>query len=101
MVGLAVAATLGMALSGCANQAAPTGGSTTGGSKVNLPIVTTVPVPANAVLPAGDGKAKCDPTTTLAYVGAETGANAQLGINIFNGIQLAIDQHNKANADCR
>jgi branched-chain amino acid transport system substrate-binding protein len=101
MVGLAVAATLGMALSGCANQAAPTGGGTAGGSKVNLPIVTTVPVPANAVLPAGDGKAKCDPTTTLAFVGAETGANAQLGINIFNGIQLAIDQHNKANADCQ
>ena len=101
MVGLAVAATFGMALSGCANQAAPTGGGTSGGAKANLPVVTSIPVPANAVLPAGNGKAKCDPTTTLGYVGAETGANAQLGINIFNGIQLAVDQHNKANADCQ
>jgi len=102
MVGLVAAATLGMILSGCANQAAPAGGgSGSGTSKVNLPAVTSVPVPANAVLPAGDGKAKCDSTTTLGYVGAETGANAQLGINIFNGMQLAIDQHNKANAGCQ
>jgi len=101
MAGLAVAATLGMLMTGCANQPAATGGSSAPSQKVDLPIVTKVPVPANAVLPAGDGNAKCDSTITLGYIGAETGPNAQLGINIYNGIQLAIDQHNKANKDCQ
>jgi branched-chain amino acid transport system substrate-binding protein len=31
---------------------------------------------------------------TLGFMGAQTGENAQLGINISNGAQLAIDQHN-------
>jgi branched-chain amino acid transport system substrate-binding protein len=101
MAGLAVAATLGMLMTGCANQPAATGGASSAPQKVDLPAVTSVPVPANAVLPAGDGNAKCDSGTTLAYIGAETGPNAQLGINIYNGIQLAIDQHNKANKDCQ
>lgn len=98
--GVAAAAAL-LLLAGCANQ---TGGatSTTGSSTVpNIPAVTSVETPKDAVLPAGDGKATCPSTTTLAYVGAETGPNAQLGINIFQGIQLAIDQHNKANPGCQ
>ncbi|MCU1580813.1 MAG: leucine-, isoleucine, valine-, threonine-, and alanine-binding protein, partial [Microbacteriaceae bacterium] len=99
IVGLAAVATLGMLMTGCANQAS-TGGSTAP-TKVNLPAITSISVPAGAVLPAGDGKGKCASTTTLAYIGAETGANAALGINIFNGIKLAIDQHNKANAGCQ
>lgn len=101
MASLAVAASLGMLMTGCANQAATPGSTGAATQKVNLPIVTSVPVPANAVLPAGDGNAKCDSTVTLGYIGAETGPNAQLGINIYNGIQLAIDQHNKANAGCQ
>ena len=101
MASLAVAASLGMLMTGCANQAAAPGSTGAATQKVNLPIVTSVPVPANAVLPAGDGNAKCDSTVTLGYIGAETGPNAQLGINIYNGIQLAIDQHNKANAGCQ
>ncbi|MCU1507101.1 MAG: branched-chain amino acid transport system substrate-binding protein [Microbacteriaceae bacterium] len=99
IVGLAAVATLGMLMTGCANQAS-TGGSTAP-TKLNLPAITSISVPADAVLPAGDGKGKCASTTTLAYIGAETGANAALGINIFNGIKLAIDQHNKANAGCQ
>jgi branched-chain amino acid transport system substrate-binding protein len=31
---------------------------------------------------------------TLGFMGAQTGPDAQLGINISNGVQLAIDQHN-------
>jgi branched-chain amino acid transport system substrate-binding protein len=31
---------------------------------------------------------------TLGFVGAQTGPDAQLGINISNGVQLAINQHN-------
>ena len=82
MASLAVAASLGMLMTGCANQAAAPGSTGAATQKVNLPIVTSVPVPANAVLPAGDGNAKCDSTVTLGYIGAETGPTAQLGINI-------------------
>ena len=57
--------------------------------------------PKDAVLPAGDGKATCPAGLTIGYVGAETGPNAQLGINIYNGVQLAIDQHNEANTGCQ
>jgi len=97
--GIAAAAAL-LLLAGCANKAgSPT--STSGGGAVDIPVSTTVDAPKNPVLPAGDGKAKCAATTKLAYIGAETGPNAQLGINIYNGVQLAINQHNKANPDCQ
>jgi branched-chain amino acid transport system substrate-binding protein len=98
----AAAATLTLALSGCANQAGPAPSETSGASgKVNIPAISKVDVPSGAVLPKGDGKATCAATTTLAYAGAQTGANAQLGVNIFNGIQLAINQHNAANPGCQ
>ncbi|HWU47870.1 MAG TPA: branched-chain amino acid ABC transporter substrate-binding protein [Humibacter sp.] len=99
---VAAAAALAFLIAGCANQPS-TGTSTNGGGaqKVDLPAQTTINVPSDAVLPAGDGKAKCPSGLTLAYIGAETGANAQLGINIYNGVQLAIDQHNKANPGCQ
>ncbi|WP_374010856.1 branched-chain amino acid ABC transporter substrate-binding protein [Leifsonia sp. LS-T14] len=100
-IGAAVAASVALLLAGCANQPS-TGGSTNGNSsKVNIPAITSVDVPKDAVLPAGDGKATCPAGLTIGYVGAETGPNAQLGINIYNGIQLAIDQHNAANKDCQ
>ncbi|HEX5401747.1 MAG TPA: branched-chain amino acid ABC transporter substrate-binding protein [Pseudonocardiaceae bacterium] len=67
---------------------------------MNLPAVSTLPVPADAANPAGDGKAKCS-GVTLAYIGAESGPNAQLGINIYDGVQLAINAHNKANPGCQ
>ena len=54
-------------------------------------------MPAN---PAGDGKATCPPVS-LAMAGALTGPDAALGINIKNGVQLAIDQHNAANPGCQ
>lgn len=91
-----------MLLSACANQAGPSNTESSGSSnKVNIPAISKVDVPSGAVKPAGDGKATCPSTTTLAYAGAQTGPNAQLGVNIFNGIQLAIDQHNKANPGCQ
>lgn len=102
LTSLAAAATFSMLLSACANQAGPgTTESSGSSSKVNIPAISKVDVPAGAVKPAGDGKATCPATTTLAYAGAQTGPNAQLGVNIFNGIQLAIDQHNKANPGCQ
>lgn len=100
-VSLAVAATLGLLVSGCANQA-PTGTNTGPSSaKIDLPALTKIDTPPNAVLPAGDGKATCASTVTIGYIGAQTGANASLGINIYNGIQLAITQHNEANKGCQ
>ncbi|MGN7198749.1 branched-chain amino acid ABC transporter substrate-binding protein [Arthrobacter sp. SAFR-044] len=102
LTSLAAAATFSMLLSACANQAGPGTTESSGSSnKVNIPAISKVDVPSGAVKPAGDGKATCPSTTTLAYAGAQTGPNAQLGVNIFNGIQLAIDQHNKANPGCQ
>ena len=100
IIGAAVAASAALFLAGCANQAS-TGGSTSSSSKVNIPAITSIDTPKDAVLPAGDGKATCPAGLTIGYVGAETGPNAQLGINIYNGIQLAINQHNKANPGCQ
>ncbi|MGJ4843333.1 MULTISPECIES: branched-chain amino acid ABC transporter substrate-binding protein [unclassified Leifsonia] len=100
IIGAAVAASAALFLAGCANQAS-TGGSTNSSSKVNIPAITSIDTPKDAVLPAGDGKATCAAGLTIGYVGAETGPNAQLGINIYNGIQLAINQHNEANKGCQ
>ncbi|GFG49057.1 branched chain amino acid ABC transporter substrate-binding protein [Mycolicibacterium agri] len=50
--------------------------------------------------PAGDGKAKCPPVS-IAMAGALNGPDAALGINIKNGVQLAIDKHNAANPGCQ
>jgi len=50
--------------------------------------------------PAGDGKAKCS-GVSLAFAGAQTGDNAALGINIFDGAKVALDAHNKANPGCQ
>ena len=55
---------------------------------------------AAAANPAGDGKAQCPPVS-IAMAGALTGSDAALGININNGVQLAIDKHNAANPGCQ
>jgi branched-chain amino acid transport system substrate-binding protein len=96
---LAVAAA-SLVLGGCAAKTNSSSSSSTSSSGVNLPVVSQVPVPADAVLPAGDGKGKCS-GATIAYAGAETGPNAQLGLNIVNGVQLAVNQHNAANPGCQ
>lgn len=50
--------------------------------------------------PAGDGQATCPPVM-IAMMGALNGPDAALGINIKNGVQLAIDKHNAANPGCQ
>nr|WP_090341896.1 branched-chain amino acid ABC transporter substrate-binding protein [Mycolicibacterium malmesburyense]CRL72006.1 branched-chain amino acid ABC transporter periplasmic protein [Mycolicibacterium malmesburyense] len=50
--------------------------------------------------PAGDGNAQCPPVS-IAMAGALNGPDAALGINIKNGIQLAVDKHNAANPGCQ
>ncbi|MGX5714499.1 branched-chain amino acid ABC transporter substrate-binding protein [Arthrobacter sp. MAHUQ-56] len=103
LTSLAAAGAFSLLMSACANPSGPsTGGESSGASnKVNIPAISKVEVPSAAVMPAGDGKATCPASTTIAYAGAQTGPNAQLGVNIFNGVQLAIDQHNKANPGCQ
>ena len=95
---------MSLAVGACAAKNSSTSASGGGGgstsSAVNLPVVSTLPVPSDAASPAGNGQAKCS-GVELAYVGAESGPNAQLGINIYNGVQLAINQHNKANPGCQ
>ncbi|TCK24757.1 amino acid/amide ABC transporter substrate-binding protein (HAAT family) [Pseudonocardia endophytica] len=99
---LAGGVALTLALAGCAANSG--GGGDQGGGQGNrpdIPAVTSLPVPANAANPAGNGQATCAPTTTIAYAGAKTGSNAQLGVNIVNGVQLAVNQHNQANPNCQ
>ena len=61
-----------------------------------------IPAQAGAapVDPAGDGTATCEPVA-IAMAGALNGPDAALGINIKNGVQLAIDKHNAANPGCQ
>ena len=95
-----------LAMAGC-EQSKPSEST----SQTNLKIVEQIPIGADgreikppdvstAVNPAGDGKAVCPPLS-IAMAGALTGPDAQLGINIKNGVQLAVDKHNDANPGCR
>lgn len=107
-----------LALAGCSDKSTDSGSSggseasgTSSASSTDLSIQAEVQVdtegnevPAadvsNAANPAGDGSAACPPVS-LAMAGALTGPDAALGINIINGVKLALDQHNKANPGCQ
>ena len=106
-IGSASLVVLGIA--GCQQQSEPTDGG--GTAQSDLKIVEQVQIDENgkevpppeqaaAADPAGDGKAQCPPVS-LAMAGALNGPDAQLGINIKNGIQLAVDKHNAANPGCQ
>ena len=82
-----------------------------GSSQTDLKIVEQVQIDENGgevkaaegtapADPAGDGKANCPPVS-IAMAGALNGPDAALGINIKNGVQLAIDKHNAANPGCQ
>jgi branched-chain amino acid transport system substrate-binding protein len=49
----------------------------------------------------GQASGTCPDGAEIGFFGALTGPNAQLGINIKNGAQLAVDQFNEANSDCQ
>lgn len=95
-----------LSIAGC-NQSTPEEEA----SQSDLKIVEQVPIDENgaeipvpdaaaAADPAGDGKAQCPPVS-LAMAGALNGPDAALGINIKNGIQLAVEKHNAANPGCQ
>ena len=98
-----------LGIAGCQQQSEPTDEG--GAAQSDLKIVEQVQIdengtevkPAEGVKPldpAGDGKAQCPPVS-LAMAGALNGPDAALGINIKNGIQLAVDKHNAANPGCQ
>lgn len=101
---LAVAATLAgaLVLAACGGGG---GGDTGGGAAPTQqraePTQAPFSPPADAELPAGDGQGRCTGNPTIAYVGTIAGANAGLGIAIKQAVELAIDQHNEANAGCQ
>lgn len=73
------------------------------GSQVEIDrdgVVAEVVDGAEPVNPAGDGKAVCPPLS-IAMAGGPVGSEPVLGIDIKNGIQLAVDQHNAANLACQ
>ena len=49
----------------------------------------------------GDAEAGTCEDVAIGFFGALTGAAANLGINIRNGVQLAVDEHNEEFADCQ
>ncbi|MBN9325611.1 MAG: ABC transporter substrate-binding protein, partial [Cellulomonas sp.] len=118
LAGVALVMTAGLVLAGCSSKSTGGGGGgstsgATGGSSASssLSIQPLVQVDATgkkvaaaggstAADPAGDGSAKCS-NISIGMAGALTGPNAALGTNILNGLKLAVDQHNKANAGCQ
>jgi branched-chain amino acid transport system substrate-binding protein len=111
-----------LGIAGCSKQEAPGGEASSAGAStsssatadaapVDLKIVEQVQIDqdgkevkaATGALPAdpaGDGKATCSPVK-IAMAGALNGPDAALGINIKNGVQLALDKHNAANPGCQ
>ncbi len=109
---LVIGAAAALALTGCSDKSTGSGSDATGTGSGGLSIQPVMQVdtagkevpktdPAKAADPAGDGKATCAPGTSVAMAGALTGPDAALGINIVNGVKLALDQHNKANPGCK
>ncbi|MGN6088749.1 MAG: branched-chain amino acid ABC transporter substrate-binding protein [Actinomycetales bacterium] len=88
-MGSLAAVTLAMALAvtGCSSSSGTDSGNGSSGS-------------AAATGGSGSGGGKCD-GVALGFFGALTGDAANLGINIYNGAKLAVDQHNQKNADCK
>ncbi len=56
--------------------------------------------PPAAADPAGSGDAICPPLS-IAVAGAVDGVDSGPGVDIENGIQLAVDKHNDANPGCQ
>lgn len=103
---LGSAGVIALSIAGC-NQSSPQEDA----SQSNLKIVEKVQIDENGAEvkaaegvapadPAGDGKATCPPVM-IGMMGALNGPDAALGINIKNGVQLAIDKHNAANPGCQ
>jgi branched-chain amino acid transport system substrate-binding protein len=112
------AVVFGVALVGAAcgsdNSSSSSGGATTtaaagGGATTTAAGGATTTAAGGAATSAGGGAggavvmptgAKCS-GLALGFFGAYTGENSGLGIPIYNGVQLAIDQFNEKNPACK
>lgn len=108
LVGIGALAAL--VLTGCSDKSAGTSDSAGGAGELSIQPALQIDSAgkevaatdaAAAVDPAGDGSATCPQGLQIAMAGALTGPDAALGINIINGVKLALDQHNKANPGCK
>ncbi|MGW5359910.1 branched-chain amino acid ABC transporter substrate-binding protein [Actinopolymorpha pittospori] len=100
---LALTAALSLGVAGCAQNTDPNTENNSDNGQAGAPTIQADPAPpppANAALPAGDGKGKCG-KVSIAYIGTIAGASAALGLNILNGVKLAVDEHNEANPGCQ
>lgn len=118
LAGLALVLSAGLVVAGCADQSTggssdpseSTGASETAAAELSIQPLTLVDAEGIEVEagasdappadPAGDGSATCE-GISIGMMGALTGANAALGANILNGAQMAVDEHNDANAGCQ
>jgi branched-chain amino acid transport system substrate-binding protein len=73
--------------------------SKTSSSATTAAATDTTAAAAGATTAAGG--VKCDAGTKLAFIGALSGDNGNLGKNMINGAQIAIDAFNKANPGCQ
>ncbi|MEJ7726158.1 MAG: branched-chain amino acid ABC transporter substrate-binding protein [Actinomycetes bacterium] len=88
-IGAAVlAGTLALSACGSNEEDPPTTPSSDGSSEE----------PGGETSASGEGEAACD--LSLAFFGALTGDAANLGINIKQGAELAVNQYNEEHADC-
>lgn len=76
----AVAVAIALAVAGCSSSSSTSGSS-------------------GSAAASGGGSSSCD--VSLGFFGALTGQYANLGVNIYNGVKLAVDQHNKKNPNCQ
>jgi branched-chain amino acid transport system substrate-binding protein len=72
--------------------------------KIGVPVVAAALALSACGGTTGDntgsgGSKNCD--LKIGYFGALTGDAANLGINIKNGVELAVNQYNEKNADCK
>jgi branched-chain amino acid transport system substrate-binding protein len=74
-----------VALAGCSSSGKSSGGGLGGGSTA---------ASAGTSSSSSGGGTTASQTYTIGFIGALSGANAQLGINEKNGAQLAFDQYN-------
>jgi branched-chain amino acid transport system substrate-binding protein len=109
---LVIGAAALLTLSACGEKSSDTGtgdSGSGGGNELSIEPLVQIDAEGNEVPasegespadPAGSGDATCE-NISLAMAGALTGPDAALGINMVNGVQLAIDQHNEANPNCQ
>ncbi|NDK91289.1 branched-chain amino acid ABC transporter substrate-binding protein [Gordonia desulfuricans] len=100
---IAVTLTGALALSACSSK------TTESESTLSITPLSQIDVQGNEVAaqnqqapldPGAALNATC-PESTIAFAGAETGADSNLGLNILRGAKLAVDKFNKANPNCK